>query len=404
MSASTELAGVAERTRFHAPDLDRLDDLTVALARRAEQNDRTGELPVEGLRLVHNAGLLTSTVGRKYGGPGLGLADTARVLHALGKGDPAVALIAAWTIFTHAAQAAAGEWPEAAYDDLLADSERDLALVNALRVEPELGTPSRGGLPATVARLEDGEWRLFGRKIYSTGGAGLSRMLVYARTDEEVPRVGTFIVRPERGGVQVEETWDHLGLRASRSDDVVLDGAPVPVGEVVGLVEPGPVSAQDPVLGAWNCLGLTSLYLGVADAAVDWLAGFLHSRVPSSLGARLATVPRVQAEIGEIEASMRVARRVVQCTADGVDDGDPQALDDAGAAKLVGTRTAVAAIERALTLSGNHGLSRSNPLERHHRDVLCSRVHVPQDDQITTAVGRAVLDRHPAALIRKAQR
>jgi alkylation response protein AidB-like acyl-CoA dehydrogenase len=394
----------AQRARFRAPDLDRLDDLTVALARRAEHNDRTGELPVDGLRLVHKAGLLTSTVGRQYGGPGLGLADTAKVLHALGKGDAAVALISAWTLFIHAAQAATGEWPDAAYQDLLTDSADDLTLVNALRVEPELGTPSRGGMPATVARLEGGEWRLFGRKIYSTGGAGLSRMLVYARTDEDVPRVGSFIVRPERGGVEVEQTWDHLGLRASRSDDVLLDGAPVPLGEVIGLVEPGQVTAPDPVLGAWNCLGLTSLYLGVADAAVDWLAGFLNSRVPSSLGTRLAAHPRFQAEIGDIEASMRMARRVVQCTADGVDDGDPQALADAGAAKLVGTRTAVEAVEKALTLTGNHGLSRSNPLERHHRDVLCSRVHVPQDDQITTAVGRAVLDRHPAALIRRAQR
>lgn len=394
----------AHRTRFRQPDLDRLDDLTVALARRAEHNDRTGELPLDGLRLVDRAGLLTSTVGTRYGGPGLGLADTARVLHALGKGDPAVALIAAWTMFTHAAQAATGEWPEDAYDDLLADSARDVTLVNALRVEPELGTPSRGGLPATVARLVDGGWRVSGRKIYSTGGAGLSRMLVHARTDEEVARVGSFIVRPERGGVEVQETWDHLGLRASRSDDVVLDGAPVPLGDVVGLAEPGPLGAPDPVLGAWNCLGLTSLYLGVADAAVDWLAGFLHSRVPSSLGDRLATVPRVQAEVGEIEATMRVARRVVQCTADGVDHGEPEALADSGAAKLVGTRTAVAAIEQALTLSGNHGLSRSNPLERHHRDVLCSRVHVPQDDQITVAAGRAVLDRHRAALVRKAQR
>ena len=126
--------------------------------------------------------------------------------------------------------------------------------------------------------------------------------------------------------------------------------------------------------------------------------------MPSALDAPLATLPRFQAAIGEIEASLRVAHRVVECTADGVDAGDPDALADAGPAKLVATRAAIAAVEQALALTGNHGLSRSNPLERHHRDVLCSRVHVPQDDQIATAVGRTLLDRHPAAILRKADR
>jgi alkylation response protein AidB-like acyl-CoA dehydrogenase len=99
-----------------------------------------------------------------------------------------------------------------------------------------------------------------------------------------------------------------------------------------------------------------------------------------------------------------VAHRMVHCSADGVDSGDPDAIADAGPAKLLGTRAAISAVEQALALSGNHGLSRGNPLERHFRDVLCSRVHVPQDDQITTAVGRSVLDQQPATLIRKAQR
>ena len=44
------------------------------------------------------------------------------------------------------------------------------------------------------------------------------------------------------------------------------------------------------------------------------------------------------------------------------------------------TNNAVAVVEDALSLTGNHGLSRANPLERHYRDVLCGRVHTPQDD------------------------
>jgi hypothetical protein len=44
-----------------------------------------------------------------------------------------------------------------------------------------------------------------------------------------------------------------------------------------------------------------------------------------------------------------------------------------------------------LSLTGNHGLSRANPLERHYRDVLCGRVHTPQDDSTRIGLGRAAL-------------
>jgi alkylation response protein AidB-like acyl-CoA dehydrogenase len=49
-------------------------------------------------------------------------------------------------------------------------------------------------------------------------------------------------------------------------------------------------------------------------------------------------------------------------------------------------------VEEALSLTGNHGLIRSNPLERHYRDVLCARVHTPQDDATRLVAGRLALD------------
>ena len=52
---------------------------------------------------------------------------------------------------------------------------------------------------------------------------------------------------------------------------------------------------------------------------------------------------------------------------------------------------ALKAVAKALELAGNPGLSRTNPLERHHRDVLCARVHSPQNDTILTGAGRAAL-------------
>jgi len=366
--------------------LDRLAEVASALAANAERNDRTADFPAEGIRVVHQAGLLTATVARRYGGPGGGLADTARILGALGRGDPSVALISAMTLFTHAAQAAAPTWPDDVYRAALAESAADPVLINALRVEPELGTPARGGLPKTIAANGDqGGWRITGRKIFSTGAEGLRYMAVWARTDDAEPRAGSFLVRNDAPGITIERTWDHLGLRASRSDDVTFDATPA----VAAILDARPDSS----LMAWNSLGLCSLYLGVASAARDWLIKFLSERTPASLGAPLATLPRFQQAVGEIESALGSAADLVDAVARRVDDGDEAAVVRAPAVKLIATRAAIGSVEQAMALTGNNGLSRKNPLERHYRDVLCSRVHTPQDDSIALAAGRAALDR-----------
>ncbi|HEX4094749.1 MAG TPA: acyl-CoA dehydrogenase family protein [Trebonia sp.] len=366
-------------------DLDRLPEVTRALAATAERNDRTADFPADGIRVAHQAGLLTATVARRYGGQENGLAATARILRALGRGDPSVALISAMTMFTHAAQAAAPTWPDDVYRSALAESVTEPVLINALRVEPELGTPARGGLPKTVAASTGDGWQVTGTKIFSTGAVGLRFMAVWARTDDAEPRAGSFLVRNDAPGISIERTWDHLGLRASRSDDVTFDATPA----VAAILDGRP----DTSLMAWNSLGLSALYLGVAAAAQDWLIKFLSERTPASLGAPLATLPRFQQAVGEIESALGSAVDLVDAVARRVDDGDESAVTRAPAVKLTVTRAAISSVEQALALTGNNGLSRKNPLERHYRDVLCSRVHTPQDDSIAVAAGRAALGR-----------
>jgi alkylation response protein AidB-like acyl-CoA dehydrogenase len=68
---------------------------------------------------------------------------------------------------------------------------------------------------------------------------------------------------------------------------------------------------------------------------------------------------------------------------------DAAAIARAPAVKLTGTRAAIEAVSQAVALTGNNGLTRRNPLERHLRDVLCSRVHTPQDDSVVATAGRA---------------
>ena len=381
-----------------------LSGIVAELAASAARHDADGSFPHEAFELLARHRILDLVVPADQGGGGAGLEATVRVLVELGRGDPSVALVTALHLLHHALLASpTSVWPEPLQRRLQRSVVEGGALINALRVEPELGTPARGGLPATVAeRVGDGSgYRLHGRKIYSTGAPGLRWMVVYARTDDPDPLVGQFVLdATDRSGWYIEPTWDHLGMRATASHDVVFTGAFVPADATVDLRPAHDPAPADPVMLGWNALVIAATYHGVAVAARDWLTRYLHERVPSGLGRALATLPRFQEGVGRIESRVRTSNRLLVDTArridagdDGRDGGDTlsEALADAQVIKLTVTNAAIDAVSEAIALVGNPGLSRANDLERHLRNVLCSRIHTPQDDMILSGAGRAAL-------------
>lgn len=374
-----------------------LPALAAALAAGAARHDADGSFPHEAFELLWSHGVLDLVVPVEAGGGGAGLERVVRVLVELGRGDPSVALVTALHLLQHSSLVApTSAWPDVVRTRLQRSVVEGPALVNALRVEPELGTPARGGLPATVAeRLADGTgFRLRGRKIYSTGAPGLRWMVVYARTDDPEPLVGQFVVdAADRAGWHIDPTWNHLGMRATASHDIVFDGAFVAADAVVDLRRADDPAPPDPVLMAWNALVIAATYHGVAVAARDWLVDYLHRRVPSGLGKPLATLPRFQEAVGAIDAKVRTSSRLLLDNARRIDAGEPlgEALADAPVIKLTVTNAAIDAVSEAIALVGNPGLSRDNDLERHLRNVLCSRIHIPQDDMILLGAGRAAL-------------
>jgi alkylation response protein AidB-like acyl-CoA dehydrogenase len=91
----------------------------------------------------------------------------------------------------------------------------------------------------------------------------------------------------------------------------------------------------------------------------------------------------MQSAVGEIEARLVASRRLIMSLA-----RDPA---DAPLVKTVVTRELIEAVQTAVALVGNAGLTRHHPLQRHLRDVLCSRVHTPQEDAVFLSSGRLVL-------------
>lgn len=370
-----------------------LDHITQQLGATAESYDRSGEFPRANFDLLAQEGLIGLTVSRELGGRGAPLSEAIRVLGAVAKGEPSTALILFMTYHYHASPARAQGWPKAIYERLARDAVAGRGLIGGLRVEPELGTPVRGGLPATTARSTADGWALTGTKIYSTGSTGLDWFSVWAKTDENDPRVGNFLVKADSAGVSIEPVWDHLGMRATVSHAVHFADTPTPIDHAVDIRRPEQwaVGANDRGLAIWNALSISTIYDGIARAARDWLRAYLNDRVPTNLGASLATLPRVQEKFGEIETLLQINHTLIRDAAGRFDHGSPPSAVEVNNIKYITTANAIRAVEIGLELTGNPGISRKNPLERHYRDVLCSRIHSPQTDTILIAAGRAAL-------------
>jgi len=365
--------------------------LASEFAARAAQHDRDASFPFENFDQLSEAGLLALTVPTALGGAGAGALDAARIIGIFGKADPSTALVLSMHYIQHLVMARSTRWPGRLARKLARETVEGVALINALRVEPDLGSPSRGGLPATIARKTETGWRLSGRKIYSTGAPILKWYAVWARTDEPTARVGLFLVPAGLPGTRIVETWDHLGLRASGSHDIVFDDAVFPLDHEIDVRKPEEWLVPDFTQSTVHAIFVAAIYDGIARAARDWLVDFLKNRVPSNLGASLATLPRVQEVVGGIEARLAVNARLIDSFAGDFDDGVVLSASESNIVKLTVTNNAVAVVEDALSLTSNHGLTRANPLERHYRDVLCGRVHTPQDDATRLNAGRLVL-------------
>lgn len=389
-------------SQAHHALVERARELAVDFAVLADHHDRTGAPPAAQFEALHAAGLLRLSIPSHLGGHGAGLLVAREVISAIAYGDPSVALILSmhYSLHAHIARSlnvGSGEWPLSLAHRLIQASLQGQALINAAQVEPGLGSPSHGGLPETVARRVGEHWELSGHKLYVTGAPLLSWISVLAVTDEAVPQLGSFLVPLSAPGLEVVETWDPVGMRATASHDVILKSVHVPLDDVVGLAPASQGLRRDPQTVAWYFSQLSAVYNSAAHAARDWLLHFFNTRKPTALGgATLATVPGIQDAIGQIEVLLSTNDWLLHSHAQAYDAG--QAPDHLGAlVKQVVTENAVQSVTRAFELAGNHGFARRHALERHYRNVLGSAIHAPPNALLRAGAGRTALQKASSA-------
>ncbi|ARM16204.1 MULTISPECIES: acyl-CoA dehydrogenase family protein [Rhizobium] len=386
---------MSQATDF-APVIAKAEELGQRFALTARHYDETGDFPFANFDALHEAGLLGLVTSVEHDGLGGGLSEALAVVSAIARGEPSTALVLSMHYNQHYSLRASGRWPEHLVERVTKANREGVALINAVQVEPRVGSPSHGTLPETIARKVGDKWRITGHKTYATGIPLLRWVSVLAVTDEPEPRLGSFLVPTSADGIRVEKTWNAMGMRATNSDDLILDDVAIPLEDVLDIAPASEGLKRDERLGAWYFSLVPAIYDGAARAARDWLIEFTTTRAPASLGAPLSTVPRIQDGLGQIEVWLSANRRLLRSIAEDFDAGRPFG-PDAAAVKHVVMENAIAVTTLALELGGNPGISRDNPLERHHRDALSGKAHAPQNNLIRTMLAKAAIVRHAAA-------
>lgn len=243
----------------------------------------------------------------------------------------------------------------------------------------------------TRARLEDGDWRIDGRKWFTTGAADARYTTVMCRSEPDAPDHAAFsliIVPTDAPGYRIIRELPVLGI-AGGHYEIELDGVRVPADHLLGTRGAGFAIAQQR-LGPgriYHCMR----WLGQAQRAFDLMCRRLQAR--SAFGGKLADKQILQSYVFDSAAEIRAARLLTLDAARKLDAGE-QARDEIAIIKVVGARTLHAVVDRAIQVHGAEGLTDDTALSLMYRHAREARIYDGPDEVHMQSVARRVLRRY----------
>lgn len=363
--------------------LDLARELAAQIGPRADAADKQGRLPAEDVAALKQAGYFAISVPTQYGGLELPLRACAEAQLELAQASASTAMVATMPIHMIGSARENRQWADDQFEyicHLLLEG----GLINSCASEPELGSPSRGGAFHTHAVKTPDGYCIEGHKNWSTGGAHLTHLLVSLTLDGETAQ---FVMSNHLPGIRWEPTWRHaLSLRASDSDDVYFENVQVPETYLLRR------SGQKPGPNAWFALLTAAVYLGAAIAARDAAIRFALERVPTALDKPIATLPKIQRQIGEMDTPLQAARLLLLDAASAWDGRASDAWARVVAAKQFANDTAIQVTDIAMRVVGGQAITGALPLERYYRDVRGGITHPPSGDTALEIVGQAAIN------------
>jgi acyl-CoA dehydrogenase family member 9 len=331
--------------------------------------DLAGELPAAMLEELRQFGLFGLVIPEDAGGLGLGSTAYSRTLQELSRYDGSVAA----TVGAHSSIGLRGlllfGTPEqrARFYPKLASGEMIAAFC---LTEPGAGSDA-AGIKTTAVRDGD-DWVLDGSKLWITNGGLASFFTVFARTGkpEERGKLTAFIVTKDMKGVSVGPHEDKMGLRASSTTAVFLDGVRVPSANVLGEVGKGFKVAMR-ILNSGRS-GLGGGCVGGMKRMIELATRQAKGRV--QFGKPIAEFGLIKQKVGHMVVETYAAESAVAMVAGLVDQGYEDYAVEAAISKVFATEALWRTTDEALQIAGGNGYMREFPYERALRDCRIFRI------------------------------
>ncbi len=369
-----------------------MEEHAADFAQRAAQHDREGSFPLENFAALQRSKAMTAMVPEEFGGLGVErVFDMVTGISRLGRGDGSTAIAANMHIsgglIVRMDREAARRRGDAATVEALEEMLREIGSgsITFSLLGTESGTDQLH--PQVTATRTEGGYLINGRKVFGTGSPAANRFFTFlgVMLPEGDQQIAGVILPRGLEGMEIQDNWDALGMRASGSNDVVFRDCFVSDAQFAGALRL--------IWGEWSPpwfhliipanLGLTAVFFGIAEAARDYVVEQVMTRTKKPSGRTLAQRPTIQHWIAEIEIERITAQSMLEACADRIDafyaanpPGTDVPFDDLHqlnklfqVTKNVVTSRAVAVVDKAMTASGGSGYLSRSPLSRWYRDV-----------------------------------
>ncbi|WP_147554177.1 acyl-CoA dehydrogenase family protein [Bacillus testis] len=358
--------------------LQELEHTAEKFAARARHYDETRSFHKEDIEDLIKIGYTKSTLPVAYGGKGLGVYTYLLAQETIAQYSGPTALAIGW----HCGILLELQDPKRKWDkDVLAKLFTKVsngALINRAASEPQTGSPTRGGRPATTAIMENGKWVITGKKTYTSLAPALDLFLVSAWIPSQ-EKVGWFLIDSEAKGVSINYTWNVMSMQGTGSEDLILDRVSVEEKYLVEYAEKGTMYDS-----SW-LLHIPACYIGIAKAAADEAVKFAAHYSPNSIQGTISDLPNVQAKIGNMQLELLQSRHFLYSVAAQWEQQPAhrkQLRLQLGAVKTAVTNQSISIVDQAMRIVGAQSLQMTNPLQRYYRDVRAGLHNPPMDDMV----------------------
>jgi butyryl-CoA dehydrogenase len=349
----------------------------------ARDNDRAERFDLDLVKKLGDMGFLGPIVAEEYGGRGLDYRTYGLIVEEIGRGDSSARTVV--SVQTSLVCSSIQRWgsEEQKHEWLPKLCGAEILGCFGL-TEPDSGSDAAS--LKTRAEKVDGGWRLTGQKQWISMGNHAKLALIFAQTDPEKKHRGlaAFLVPTDSDGFTSGEIHGKLGLRASDTAELSLDGVEVGDEALLGEIGDGfkvAMSALDSgrFSVAAGCVGISQ---GCVNASVD------YSKEREQFGRPIASFQLVQEMIADMVVDTEAARALVWRAGWLKDAGKPSTTETS-IAKLFATEAAVRSANAAIQVHGGSGYVDDFPVERYLRDARVTTLYEGTSQIQKLIIGRA---------------